>query len=476
METTTDAQPITTTLVCKYKLDLNVTQQAQIETSFDAARAGWNWALAAFNTYQTVLDAEVQDLAILETGGDADLIRALKADKDWRKKTYKKARETLGKQLSAVDLSKAFTTTEHDPDSPWAWFWAIDKKTRPSRRAVVTEFGAVDTAIKRYKSGISLRAKAGKKPRKDGRPHGWPRFKSRHETKQGFSDYITRKDMIDGQHRINVPKLGSLRIFGTNKRLAALIMKGGIPKTVRITRDGTGYWIAINVTVPLDMAVKDYSGSMTLRPVGVDVGVSRKLTTSDSAFMAPNPRWAERDRKRVERIQRRMATMQGPDSEGGPSQNWLTEKKRLAKVLAKQAQRRQSHTHQVTKRLATRYATLYIEDLNVAGMLDKPVPVPDGKGGYAENGAKVEAIFNRALADAAPYETRRQLEYKTGRYGSNLHMVNPLDRTATTCHKCGETQPDLKPSVRIWACPTCGIELDRNTNSAKTILAKGLAS
>lgn len=76
--------------------------------------------------------------------------------------------------------------------------------------------------------------------------------------------------------------------------------------------------------------------------------------------------------------------------------------------------------HTLTKRLATSWSTVAVEDLNVAGM------GRSARGTLAKPGTMVrqKAGLNRVLADASFGELRRQLEYKTRWYGSTLVLAD----------------------------------------------------
>jgi Putative transposase DNA-binding domain len=100
----------------------------------------------------------------------------------------------------------------------------------------------------------------------------------------------------------------------------------------------------------------------------------------------------------------------------------------------------------MTRTLATRPDPA-IEDLNVAGM-----------------------VRNRKLArhvsDAAFGELRRQLEYKTGWYGTELILADRWFPSSKTCSACGAVKDDLTLSDRTYDCDACGLTIDRNLNAA----------
>ncbi len=72
----------------------------------------------------------------------------------------------------------------------------------------------------------------------------------------------------------------------------------------------------------------------------------------------------------------------------------------------------------------------------------------------------------KAIADMGFYEFRRQLEYKTKLYGSQLVIVDRFFPSSKTCSNCGCKKADLTLSDRIFKCDDCSFELDLDLNAA----------
>jgi len=88
-----------------------------------------------------------------------------------------------------------------------------------------------------------------------------------------------------------------------------------------------------------------------------------------------------------------------------------------------------------------------------------------------------KATLNRAILDNAPGERRRQLAYKTRRFGSELRLVAPAG-TSQTCAACGHRDPASRPGCgRVFACTDCGYQAHADANAARNIeaLAAGQA-
>ncbi len=81
----------------------------------------------------------------------------------------------------------------------------------------------------------------------------------------------------------------------------------------------------------------------------------------------------------------------------------------------------------------------------------------------------------KAVSDCGWGTFRRMLEYKAGRAGRHLIVIDRWYPSSKTCSACGHLLADLSLSTRTWQCPSCGTRHDRDINAAKNILAAGLA-
>ena len=73
------------------------------------------------------------------------------------------------------------------------------------------------------------------------------------------------------------------------------------------------------------------------------------------------------------------------------------------------------------------------------------------------------------ISDAAWGEFRRQLEYKTTWYGSELVVADRFYPSSKTCAGCGAVKANLPLSMRTYACDSCGHTMDRDLNAATNL-------
>jgi putative transposase len=73
--------------------------------------------------------------------------------------------------------------------------------------------------------------------------------------------------------------------------------------------------------------------------------------------------------------------------------------------------------------------------------------------------------FRRTVRQAGLGMIRPMLDYKTRWSGGRL-VAERWFASSTTHHGCGGYHADLKLNQRVWTCPKCGHQVDRNANAA----------
>ena len=120
---------------------------------------------------------------------------------------------------------------------------------------------------------------------------------------------------------------------------------------------------------------------------------------------------------------------------------------KLAKLHARIANLRKDFTHKLTTRLCRENQTVVIEDLHVKGML-------------------ANEKLARAINDVGFGEIRRQLEYKSKRYGSRFVLAPRWYPSSRLCSSCGWKNESLTLKDREWICSACHALHDRDINAA----------
>jgi putative transposase len=132
------------------------------------------------------------------------------------------------------------------------------------------------------------------------------------------------------------------------------------------------------------------------------------------------------------------------------SQNRAKARISLAKAHRKVTRIRHDAWHHVTSWLVKSFRFIGIEDLNVQGMIRNH-------------------SLAKSLSDAAFYEFRRQLEYKSRLAGGHVAVADLFYPSSKLCSCCGYKLESLDLSEREWTCPRCGSVHDRDENASKNL-------
>ena len=258
---------------------------------------------------------------------------------------------------------------------------------------------------------------------------GYPRFKSR----KGKQSIRYPQRVRFSNDRTYLPKVGWVKtVF--HRPL------GGTPKSVTVSRTKSGkYFVSVLCEVEMPDPPQERPGE-----VGVDVGLKYFAVTSDGEYFAP-PRHLLNAEKRLRRLQRTLSRRK----KGSAGRERM--RHQVARLHEKVANQRRDFHHKLSSYLVGEYGAVYLEDLNVKGM-----------------------VRNRRLAkhisDAGWSEFMRQLAYKGEWYGCWVEKINRFAPSSKTCSCCGYVNGGLTLKDRDWVCPECGAHLERDLNAATNIL------
>ena len=304
--------------------------------------------------------------------------------------------------------------------------------------------------------------------RRAGRAVGYPRFKSKGRARDTFALYHDAKRPTirpDGYRHLQIPRVGSVRLHDSAKRLSRLIERGSARvQSVTVSRGGNRWYASVLCIVQQDVPETPTRRQCRAGTVGVDLGV-KDLAILSTGEHIPNPRHLDADAKRLVKAQRALSR-----AEKGSARRKKAAAK-VGRIHHRVAQRRNGRLHQVSKRLAAGWAWVALEDLNVAGM------TRSAKGTTQAPGKRVQqkSGLNRAVLDASLAELRRQITYKSVWYGSRVAVCDRWAPTSKACSGCGAVKPKLSLSERVYRCDGCGLVMDRDENAARNIARMAVA-
>jgi len=98
--------------------------------------------------------------------------------------------------------------------------------------------------------------------------------------------------------------------------------------------------------------------------------------------------------------------------------------------------------HNYSTYLIENYDRIFIEDLDVKGLLEKKQ-------------------LSKEISDVSWSKFFQMLQYKADWYGKEVIKVNRYYASSKTC-SCGVKNENLKLSDRVWTCNSCGTENSRD--------------
>lgn len=260
---------------------------------------------------------------------------------------------------------------------------------------------------------------------------GFPRFKGKHRYHSFTLEQTGWK--LEGRN-LYIRNVGRFKLFLSRP------IQGRI-KTITIKRTTTGKWF---VAFSCDnVSVKEYPE--TTASVGIDVGTKHFLMDS-AGHAVENPQYFRQSEKLLRRRQRSLARKKRG------SKKRQRARLLVAKAHEKVANQRKDFLHKLSTDYVRNFASIYIEDLNISGMVKN-------------------RHLSKSIIDSSWATFFELLSYKAVEAGRELVKVNPKG-TSQVCSNCGEKVPKSL-SVRVHRCPYCGLEIDRDLNAALNIEAVG---
>jgi putative transposase len=403
----------------QFALDPNAAQEHALRSHCGAARAAYNWAVGWVTASWWQRKAE-------ETYGIPE-----ESLTDWR-------------PWSLPSLRKAFNAAKHT-DPRFASWWEEN-----SKEAYNTGLAGAAAAFDNY-----AKSKNGKRK---GARMGAPRFKAKRKARLACRFTTGTIRVEAGGRHVTLPRLGTIRLHEPTVKLLTRVQAGTariLSATVRRVR---GRWfVSFQAEVKRDLERVAHPDTA----VGIDLGVKTLAVMADSTGeirTVANPGHYDRARKQLRRASRVVSRRQGPDRRTGrkASKRWEKANAARNKVHHRVANLREDALHKLTTAVTAEYATIVVEDLNVAGMLRN-------------------RRLARRIADAGFGEIRRQLTYKTQRHATRMIVASRWYPSSKTCSGCGAVKAKLPLHVRTYECDACGLVIDRDDNAALNLAALAAA-
>ncbi|SFP86978.1 Transposase [Actinomadura madurae] len=241
---------------------------------------------------------------------------------------------------------------------------------------------------------------------------------------------------------VRVPKVGWVRFRWSRP------VPDGV-KSFRVKRDRAGRWHVAFAAIPGPVPAPGNGNA-----VGVDRGVTVSAALSTGELLHA-PALTDREAERLRRLQRKLARAK----RGSGRRARL--KAAIARIKAREADRRRDWVEKTTTRLAAGFDVIAVEDLNVAAMTRSARGTIDAPG----TGVRAKAGLNRAILANGWGVLVQRLQHKAP---GRVIKINPR-YTSQTCHACGHRAPENRESQAVFRCVACGHRANSDVNAARNI-------
>jgi putative transposase len=245
--------------------------------------------------------------------------------------------------------------------------------------------------------------------------------------------------------RLWVPKVGWVRF-----RLTRPVPDG--VKSYRVARDRAGRWHIAFAHIP-----NPITGPEDCSVVGIDRGIAVSAALSTGELLHA-PGLTPGESKRLKVLQQRLAR-----AERGSNRREKT-KQALAKLKARERDRRKDWVEKTTTDLARRFDVIRVEDLDVRAMTQS------ARGTVEKPGAGVaqKRGLNRAISGSGWGHLVARLQHKA--FG-RVEQI-PAGYTSQRCSACGHVAAGNRKSQAVFECESCTAgRCNADVNSARNIAA-----
>ena len=367
--------------------------------------------------------------------------------------------------ISFAHQSRQLTQIRRDMPDTWA---------TEDRRIAVATLGRLRKAF----DAFFRRLKAGEKP-------GYPRFKPSHR----FRTLAIYSGACNYLHHDPERNAGVVRIKGLPalRYKSARVPADSQPKEIKVTRKPNGVYLSMTFETDDPPPASERKPAS---PVGLDVGVAKRLTLHTGEKVTAR----ERDDRRKRRLQRKLdrqrtAAIKDGRAEyvfagvsrrtnrprfrlrwiGGPSSCYIKTREQAAKLDHAAYVSNRNELHLVSSDIVSRHDAIFVEDLRIANMTRSAAGTEEDPG---SNVAQKRGL-NRSILNQGWGQIFDMLEYKAERAGIRFGRVDPK-YTSQTCPVCGVVDAGSRKG-ESFDCLHCGFRLDADQNGALNVLLRGLS-
>lgn len=338
-----------------------------------------------------------------------------------RKQNAYKADKT---NLKVTDLSKWFHGTLLKDDQ---YTWLKEQNTKVMKQAIRQMDGAYQKFFKQH--------------------NGFPKFKSKKDKQSALFPYeaISKHNTFETRHISLTTPLKNIKFRCSDLYFSRLQKYNKNIRSATLSKTKSGNFFLSILIEMKDTELKKFEH--TNKQVGIDLGVKDFVITSDGEVFE-NKHFFKKEEKQIKKLQRQLSKKVKGSNNGKKAQI------RIAKLFERIVNKKDAYIHYVTNELLSYFDTIFMEDLNVQGMLRNH-------------------HLAKAIQEVGFYKFKETLVNKALVNDKQVVFIDRFYPSSKTCSVCGYKKRDLRLSDREWACPKCGTKHDRDINAAVNILLYG---
>ena len=305
--------------------------------------------------------------------------------------------------------------------------WLKEQNTKVMRQSIRQMLTAYDNFFKQH--------------------NGFPKFKSKKDKQSALFplEAISKHNTFETRHISLTKPLKNLKFRCSDLYFKRLQKYNKNIRSATLSKTKSGNFFLSVLIEMEDAEVKKFG--RTDKKVGIDLGVKDFVITSDGEVFE-NKHFFTKQEKKIKKLQRQLCKKQ----KGSNNRN--KQRIRLAKAFEKMTNKKENYIHSVVNELLKHNDVVFMEDLNVSGMLRNH-------------------HLARAINEVGFYRFKQVLVDKAANNDKKVVFVDRFYPSSKTCSVCGYKKQDLKLSDRSWTCPVCGTKHDRDINAAVNILNEG---
>ena len=305
--------------------------------------------------------------------------------------------------------------------------WLKEQNTKVMKQAIRQMLSAYDKFFKQH--------------------NGFPKFKSKKDRQSALfpKDAISKSNTFETRHISLTTPLKNIKFRCSDLYLSRLQKYNKKIRSATLSKTKSGnFFLSILIEME-DTELKKFE--RTNEQVGIDLGVKDFVITSDGEVFE-NMHFFKKEEKQIKKLQRQLSKkVKG-------SNNKKKAQIRIAKLFERITNKKDAYIHYVANELLSCFDTIFMEDLNVQGMLRNH-------------------HLAKAIQEVGFYKFKETLVNKALVNNKQVVFIDRFYPSSKTCSVCGYKKRDLRLSDREWTCPICGTKHDRDINAAMNILLEG---